>query len=285
MKKYRLALLPLLLAAIISLLLLSACQSSSASDQTPEDAIAEAIREHLQAQGAPIDQMDVQIKQIDGDFARAEIISIDPESPGGFNAFLKRENGGWTTLIAGSGMEREQVEALGIPQNVWPESWLIPDSLPDASTGGCPEPATAEELLYTDKDLGFCLLYPATHTVIQLESGNREIVVGDLMNHIDPRISITGTDLAGRSLAQAVDDFLSGYEGFEITRTDVSLGGQEAVLLDGIPGQDYYRSLFVAHNGLLYQLSVAPYDPNLDNLAQAEELYTLMLDSFRFTTP
>ena len=84
---------------------------------------------------------------------------------------------------------------------------------------------------------------------------------------------------------QAVDEFLSGYEGFEIARSSVMIGGQEAVLLDGIPGQDYYRSIFVAHNGLLYQLSVAPYDSNLDNLAQAEQLYALALDSFRFTTP
>ena len=120
---------------------------------------------------------------------------------------------------------------------------------------------------------------------IQLESGNREIVVGEVMNHIDPRISITSQDLAGRTLAQVVDDFLSGYEGFEIARSDVTVDGQPAVLLDGIPGQDYYRSLFVAHGGLLCQLSFAPYDPNLDNLDQAEQLYALALESFRFTTP
>jgi hypothetical protein len=289
MKQYRLALLPLLLTAIISLSLLTACGSNetpSASPVLPEDAIAEAVGNYLQEQGAPVDQMEVQIKQIDGDYARVEIISIDPDSPGGFNAFVKRENSDWITIIAGSGMEREHVESLGIPESVWPDSWLIPASLPDASSDGvCPEPATAETLRYTDEDLAYCLLYPASHTVVQLESGNTEFVVGEVMNHIDPRISITSQDLAGRSLGQVVDDFLSGYEGFEIARSDVTLDGQEAVLLDSIPGQDYYRSLFVAHNGLLYQLSVAPYDPNLDNLAQAEQLSALVLASFRFTTP
>lgn len=288
MKQYRFTAL-LVLVVAISLVLLVACASdttSGASARPPEEAITEAVHDYLQEQGAPADKMEVQIKQIDGDYARVEIISIDPESPGGFNAFMKRENGAWTTLIAGSGMEREHVEALGIPENVWPESWLSANDLPESlPANACPEPATAETRLYTDEALAFCLLYPASHTVLQLESGNREIVVGELMNHIDPRISITAQDLAGRTLAQAVDDFLSGYEGFEIARSDVTIGGQEAVLLDGIPGQDYYRSIFVAHNGLLYQLSFAPYDPNLDNLAQAEQLYALALDSFRFTTP
>jgi len=278
-----------IIGAILSTLLLSACsllESPTASDGSPEEAITTAVYDYLGAEGAPADKMEVQIKQIDGDYARVEIISIDPESPGGFNAFMKRENGAWTTLIAGSGMEREHVEALGIPENVWPESWLSANDLPAASTANaCPEPASAETRLYTDEALAFCLLYPAGHTALQLESGNREFVVGELMNHIDPRISITAQDLAGRTLDQAVDEFLSGYEGFEIARSSVTIGGQEAVLLDGIPGQDYYRAIFVAHNGLLYQLSFAPYDSNLDNLAQAEQLYALALDSFRFTTP
>lgn len=287
MKRYQLTTL-LLLWVTISLLLLSACgpdETAGGADPGPEDAAA-AVRDYLLAQGAPVDKMDIQVKQSDGDFARVEVISVDPESPGGFNAFVGRQNGSWTTLIAGSGMEREHVEALGIPQNVWPENWLIPDNPPEEPTASvCPEPTTAENLLYTDDVLGFCLLYPASHTVLQLESGNTEMVVGDLMNHTDPRISITGEDLAGRSLAQVVDDFLSGYEGFEIARSELTIDGQQAVLLDGIPGQDYYRNLFIAHDGQLLRLSFFPYDPNLESLAQAEQLYALAIDSFRFTTP
>ena len=148
----------------------------------------------------------------------------------------------------------------------------------------CPEPG-ADTLLWEDETRGICLLYPASHTVVALDSGNVEFVVGDVMNHIDPRISITSQDAAGRTLAQAVDEFLAGFEGFEIARSDVTLGGQEAVLLDGVPGQDFYRIVFVVHDGLLYQLNFAPYDPGLDNIAQAEQLYTLVMDSFRFTAP
>ena len=137
MKQHRLTPL-LVLLATISLMLLAACASEEApgaSTRSPEDAIAEAARDYLQSQGAPVDQMEVQIKQIDGDYARVEVISFDPESPGGFNAFMKRESGDWTTLVAGSGMEWEQVEALGIPESVWPDSWLSAVNSPDPSIG------------------------------------------------------------------------------------------------------------------------------------------------------
>jgi hypothetical protein len=146
----------------------------------------------------------------------------------------------------------------------------------------CPEPAPETALLKND-DLGYCLLYPDSYVVEQLDSGNTEIVVGSIMNHTDPRVSIVVEDLAARSIEQAIDEFLAGYEGFEIEQTKVNLAGEEAVLLDGIPGQDYYRKLFVAHEDSLYQLAIAPYDPNLaDTLPQAENLYTVVLNSFRF---
>jgi hypothetical protein len=146
----------------------------------------------------------------------------------------------------------------------------------------CPEPAP-ETAILKDDELGYCLLYPASHVVERLDSGNTEVVVGSIMNHTDPRVSIVVEDLAGRTIEQIIDEFLAGYEGFEIEQTKVALGGEEAVLLDGIPGQDYYRKLFVTHDDSLYQLAIFPYDPNLaDTLPQAENLYTVVINSFRF---
>ncbi len=80
-----------------------------------------------------------------------------------------------------------------------------------------------------------------------------------------------------------VDEFLAGYEGFDIERTSLTVGDEEAVQLDHIPGQDYYRKVLVARNGFLYQLSFSPYDPGLvDTFAQAEHLYRIVIDSFHF---
>jgi hypothetical protein len=146
----------------------------------------------------------------------------------------------------------------------------------------CPEPAP-ETALFKSDEFGYCLLYPGSHVVEQLDGGNTEFVVGSVMNHTDPRVSIVVEDLAGRTIEQVIDEFLAEYEGFEIEQSNVTLGGEEAVLLDGIPGQDYYRKLFVAHEDSLYQISIFPYDPNLtDTLPQAQNLYTVLINSFRF---
>ena len=290
MKEQRLTKL-LLLGATIGALLLSACSLlESASDSTPEadEAIAAAVQDYMAEQGGPFEQVEVEIEQLEGDYARVQIVSTDPAEPGGLTGFLQRSGGDWMVLITGSGFNPDEVQALGIPESIVPEGWVFSAEEPAAGepavAAGCPE-AGADTLAWSDDERGFCLLYPASHTVIELDSGNTEFVVGELMNHIDPRISVTSQDLAGRTLAQAVDDFLAGYEGFEIARSDLMVDGQEAVMLDGVPGQDYYRVLFVAHNGLLYRLDVAPYDANLDNLAQAEQLYALAMESFHFTTP
>jgi hypothetical protein len=292
MKDNRLASL-LVLGSTITVLLLTACgllETSSAAVRTPEDAVTEAMRDYLEQQGAPIDLMEIQVKQIDGDYARVEIISTDPEAPGGFNAFLKRENNIWTTVLSGSGMEQEHVAAAGIPASVWPEAWLsqeeaVPEgaSADPETSSGCLAPTDGTEL-FTDEARGYCLLYPASHTVVQLDTGNTEIVVGEVMNHTDPRVSVYTEELAGRTMKEAVNEFLAGFEGFELDRTELTVAGEEAIQLDRIPGQDFYRMVFVAHDGILYHLQVFPYDENLvDTFAQAKDIYRLAIDSFRFT--
>ena len=284
---------------LISLRFLAACSPTSEGEpiatqsvMTPEQDVVTALADYLAEQGAPLAGMDLQVKTIAGDYARVEVISTDPALPGGFNAFMKRDNGIWMTVVSGSGMEKEQVEALGVPRSVWPESWLSQATQPEIpapetsplSAMGCPMGTVeAQTQSLVDEARGFCLLYPATHTVEQIDSGNTEIVLGTLMNHIDPRVSIVVEELGGRSLQQAVDEFLAGYEGFDIAQTPMSVGGENAVQLDNIPGQDYSRKVMVAHDGFLYQVSIAPYDPaQTGTIAQAEELSKVVIDSFRF---
>lgn len=290
--------LPFILS-LITLLILVACNTAGGieptvdlSVMTPEQAVITALVEYLEGQGAPVSQMNLELKTIAGDYARVEVVSTDPAVPGGFSAFMKRENGVWTTVVSGSGIEKEHIEALGIPPSVWPAGWLEQGDAPAVSgqppitfsEDGCPVATVASQTQsLVDEARGFCLLYPASHTVEQLESGNTEIVLGSLMNHSDPRVSIVVEELAGRSLEQAVDEFLTGYEGFEIAQTPVIVGDEKAVQLDNVPGQDYYRKVLVAHNGFLYQLSFSPYDPGLvDTFAQAEHLYRIVIDSLHF---
>jgi hypothetical protein len=146
----------LFMPMLLVLLALVACNAAGdvgptadPSLMTPEQAAAKALIDYLEGQGAPVSQMDVQVKKIAGDYARIEVISTDPASPGGFNAFMKRENGVWTTIVSGSGMEKEHVEALGIPRSVWPESWLsqaAQPAIPAQPTIALQRPAVPQRL-------------------------------------------------------------------------------------------------------------------------------------------
>ncbi|UCC51513.1 MAG: hypothetical protein JSV68_20765, partial [Anaerolineaceae bacterium] len=292
----------LLLLTLSTLMALAACNTASGIEPTadqsvynPEQSVVGALTDYLEGQGAQVKQMDLLVKAIADDYAWVEVVSNDPTEPDGFNAFMKRENGVWKTVVYDSGIEKERLEKLGIPKSVWPEDWLSqaaqpeipaqPTSTPSASI--CPT-ATIEAQTQSliDEVRGFCLLYPASHTVEQLDSGNTEIVFGSVMNHIDPRASIVVEDLAGRKLEQVVEEFLADYQGFDIKRTQLTVGGETAIQLDHIPGQDFYRKVMVARDGSLYQMSFSPYDPGLvDTFAQADQIYRIVIDSFRFVSP
>jgi hypothetical protein len=149
----------------------------------------------------------------------------------------------------------------------------------------CPSP-TADTAALVDEAAGYCLLYPASHTVVEPEGGNTEIVVDSIMNHTDPRLSVVVEGLGGRTVEQAADEFVADYEGFEIQRSGLTVDGEQAILLDGIPGQDFYRKVMVAKGDSLYHFTFAPYDPGLpESYGAAQSLYTLVMDSLRFTSP
>ena len=59
-------------------------------------------------------------------------------------------------------------------------------------------------------------------------------------------------------------------------RRRLTIDGEEAVLLDNLPGQDFNRRVVVMHNNMVYSLMFMPLSP------EAEPLYQSVLDSLRF---
>ncbi len=148
----------------------------------------------------------------------------------------------------------------------------------------CPTPGEGQLLLHNETD-GYCLLYPAAYTLDQTNPGVTDIVAGNVINHWDPRLSISVSDAAGQTLDDVAARLATDYTppGFEITPESVTVAGEEAVLLDNLPGQDLNRRVAFLHNGTLYSLFVAPLgDEGSEVRQQAEMLYQLALESFRF---
>ena len=66
-------------------------------------------------------------------------------------------------------------------------------------------------------------------------------------------------------------------------RSNATIAGQEAVVLDGVPGQDINRQIMIVRNGRLYQLTFVPASEDAGEVyARMEQLYQKVVDSLNF---
>lgn len=143
--------------------------------------------------------------------------------------------------------------------------------------------ATAGTEVLTSESFGYAFLYPDNYTVVTLDTGDN-VVIDSIMNHTDPRLGIDVEDAAGRTAAEVADALLAEYpEGFVIGRSTITLDGQEAVVLDQVPGQEMSRLVFVVNGDRLYRLMFTHAAPDEgETYTRMENLYTVVTNSFRF---
>jgi hypothetical protein len=148
----------------------------------------------------------------------------------------------------------------------------------------CPEPTEGLKQLKHAAQ-GYCLLYPADYLAVETSDTTINLVIDSLMNHIDPRVSLTVEEAAGRTLEQVADQVVADFTipGVESERTTTTLAGEAAVLLDHLPGQDFNRRVLLIHEGRLYHFFFTPVDPAVvDVFQKMEAFYETITGSFRF---
>ncbi len=164
----------------------------------------------------------------------------------------------------------------------------IASETPIPQADGCPTETADLKLLMNAED-GYCLLYPAEYTALP----PRFIVInptnalgGDKIG--DAYVDIIVEAAAGRAAAQVADGQIAeAGEGFNITRSDVMVDGKQAVVVDGLPGPDPGRKVFVVSGERLYTLSFLPWAPSNDpnQPTPLETLYTAVVTTFHFLPP
>jgi hypothetical protein len=158
---------------------------------------------------------------------------------------------------------------------------LVQASCSDAKAA-CPAP-TSETKLLTNTEAGYCLLYPAEYstTVPNYIVINPITAAGDAIGEAWMYTSVTPA--GGRTAAQIVDkDIAALGEGFNITQFEVDVDGEKAIVVDGLPAQDSARYVFIVHDDQLYNLIFMPWYPNATEPTALENLYTMVMDTFRF---
>jgi hypothetical protein len=160
---------------------------------------------------------------------------------------------------------------------------IATDTAPSStSTGACPS-ETADLKLFINADDGYCLLFPAEDTPNPpyLIIINPNGIPGDVPG--DAWAQISAEEAAGRTAEQVANEQIAAAgDGFNITRDETLIDGKQAIVVDGLPGPDSWRKVFIVANDHLYTLFFLPWAPNADGFSQLEKLYSTAISTFHF---
>lgn len=156
-----------------------------------------------------------------------------------------------------------------------------PAPAPEVATGCNAETDNTQTL--TDEALGYCVLIPTGFNIEHPVQDEAVIFIGTQMGHGRPQVFINVEEAGGRTPETFAAFLTAGLEQFGVTRTETTLGGEPALVLDKLPGQDVNRQVVAVHGDKLYHLTFVPLNPEDPEMAQeVEELYALVMRSFEF---
>jgi len=138
--------------------------------------------------------------------------------------------------------------------------------------------------LFSSELLGLCFSYPQGYTQIPYND-TVEITAPDL-----PGSDMKGlfwleiSDSENRTAEEVADQELADLAGLDVGRWTVTLDGEQALVLDGMPGQDLQRRVYIVRQQKLYILAFMP--TRSENEAaneQVEALYTAVTSSWKWS--
>ncbi len=143
------------------------------------------------------------------------------------------------------------------------------------------QPTASDSTQFSSDKLGLCFSYPQGYT---------EIPTGDTVTISAPDLPgatakgmfwLEISDAYGRSAEKIADEDATIATGVTIDRWPVTVGGEQAMVLDGMPGQELQRRVYVVHQQKLYVLAFWP--ARAENTTagdQMQALYTVITNSW-----
>ncbi len=174
-----------------------------------------------------------------------------------------------------------------------------PTAVASSETAGLPpscQPRPGVTEAYSDRERGFCFLYPSSFEKNAFDPGQIDVVgvvAGPALDSSpDPLratllisvVAAPGEDLAA-AVAGLVQEF-QGQPGIEIKQAPIDLAGVPAILLEGVPGRGGSRDVVAVQNGLRYRLLFMPDPQAFPKAAQDwQSLFDAVTGSFTFLPP
>lgn len=176
--------------------------------------------------------------------------------------------------------EAEQAEADTWATALWTRIRAATSGFaPEVATGPCPE-ARDDLAIVRDFNKGFCLLIPNSYTIFDTGANALVVAQESLLNVTAPRLSIAVTAAEGRTAEQIANTLVAEMAGFDGKRSTTVIAGEQAVILDNMPGQDLNRRVLIVHDDRLYDLTFSP----LDN-AEIETFYQTIIADLVLVEP
>ena len=137
---------------------------------------------------------------------------------------------------------------------------------------------------FSSDQLGLCFSYPEGYT--QLPYEDTVEIIGPKLPAPDLRglFWLEKSDAYDRTAEVIADQDMTAAGLSSVGRSFVTLDGEEAVVLDGMPGQDFQRRVYVVHDQTLYVLAFMP--TRSENQAasdQLEALYAAVMNSWAWS--
>ncbi len=161
-----------------------------------------------------------------------------------------------------------------------------PSATPTAAPIADPQPSGGEHPLLTMEEYGYQLRYPAEYQAavyqnticLALEQGYGPPGLCHVQN-----FSIEVQEAGGRTLGQVADEVAAAANpDIPVRRTQLTISGVEAVLLDDIYSIDVLRKVVMIHGDRAYILTFVPWNETLEEFTRLEQLYNTVIESFTF---
>lgn len=238
------------------------------SDYAPSDAVPVLLNNHLSsgAQIASAPQVDFQ----------SFLGGLDPSTIPSPTVDLKK-----TLLVTGWGEDGED-EAILFLANA-------PDGRPYwhgalEIQGGFTSPETGGVQALNHETAGYSFYYPKGYEANNLPDGALVILAPPNTEGHRERLFIKVDEAGGKDVQQIADELRAEFPGFDIPATVMGIDGEQAIVLDKLPGQDLNRRLLIVHEGRLYSLMFVPDDAEkVEAHQQMKRLYATVINTFHFT--
>ncbi len=172
----------------------------------------------------------------------------------------------------------------GVSSNELPQTAVPTPTLQVLGTTPA-QTSVSETMEFFSRDqLGLCFSYPQGYTQVPYYDAV-EIAAPDLpgsevkglfwFDIRDPN-NLTAEEVADKELAEVA--------GLSADRWSVTIGGEQAVVLDGMPGQDLLRRVYFVHEQTLYILTFSPtHSENTAASDQMEGLYDAITSTWEWS--